>query len=324
MVSLALVSPFFVVQLARLPPEANEYLVNLWQGRRPLTPLGVLLRDLVPSARWPSSIDPPAAVLRRALELTSLSFLVAIVVATILSLRRKTDARLDSYPAALMALLGVSALLALAGALLGPPIAVPGRFACALVAPFALLVAWASTLNPAARRFASGMAAVAVITTAEAIAHPEPRGVRPELLAAAALRGSATGPALVITVGLTGFPLRYQLRTFAGLTYQPFPLELERHSTWWAPGHALREPAVLASDAERVARAARDASSAGQQVFIEGADYPVAASLREALGRSFGFHPMSRYNRGLFELIPLSREAGRKAENRGERAGEDR
>jgi hypothetical protein len=218
----------------------------------------------------------------------------------------------------------VSALLALAGGLIGPPVAVPGRFACALVAPFALLVAWAGTLNAAARLFALGMTAIALLTTAEALARPEPRGVRPELLAAWALRASTTGPALVITVGLTGLPLRYQLRTLAGLTFQPFPLELERHGTWWAPGHALSDPAALASDAERVARAARDASSAGCQVFIEGADYPVAASLREALGRSFRFRPMSRYNPGLFELIPLSRLASQRADERGDRVGEDR
>lgn len=320
--SLALVSPFFLVQLAQLPPEANEYLVDLWRGHGPLAPLGVLLRDMAPSAHWPSSIDPPAAVLRRALELASFSFLIAVAVASVIGLRRRPNMRQDPYPAALMALLGVSAVLALAGALIGPPIAVPGRFACALVAPFALLIAWASTLNAAARLFAFGMVAVAVLTTAEALARPEPRGIRPELLAASALRQSATGPALVITVGLTGLPLRYQLRTLAGLTFQPFPLEMERHGTWWAPGHALRDPAALGSDAEGVARTARDASSAGRQVFIEGADFPVAASLRKALGRSFHFRPISPYNRGLFELIPLSRQGGWGAGERGERIGD--
>ena len=322
-VSLAVVAPYFLVQLPRLPPEANEYLVDLWRGHGPLAPLGVLLRDVAPSAHWPSAIGPPASLLRGMLELASFSLIVAVAVASVIALRGRPDVRRDPYPAALTALLGVSALLALGGALIGTPVAVPGRFACALVAPFALLVAWASTLNAAARLCACGMAAVAVLATAEALAHPGPRGIRPELLAAAALRHSATRPALVITVGLTGLPLRYQLRNLAGLTFQPFPLELERHGTWWAPGHALRDPATLASDAERLARAAREAARSGRQVFIEGADYPVAASLREALGRSFRFRPISRYNRGLFELVPHPREVGRAAEARAERAGED-
>jgi len=62
----------------------------------------------------------------------------------------------------------------------------------------------------------------------------------------------------------------------------------------------------------------------GPLAFIEGADYPVAASLREALGRSFRFRPINRYNHGLFELVPLPREAGRAAEERRERVGQDR
>jgi hypothetical protein len=82
-------------------------------------------------------------------------------------------------------------------------------------------------------------------------------------------------------------------------------------------------PTPAASDAEGVARTAREASSAGRQVFIiEGADYPVAASLREALGRSFRFRPISPYNRGLFELIPLSRPGGWAAGERREPVGD--
>lgn len=305
--SLLATAPFLLHQL-RLPVGASEYLRNVWRGHGPLAPFVTLLLDVSPASSWPASAGWPGSAPRQALAVAAFTLITLGTVAALRSVRRRPDGPSDPLPAILAAILGSSVLLAAAGVLLARPVVVPGRYACALAAPFALLVGWGAARAWECRLAAYGLVLIAGLATTESITTPERRGLRPEVLAAEALRWNARGPALVLTVGLTGPPLRYRLRDRRDLSFRAFPSEVEAHPSWWAPGELLRDPERLAEDGERAAREALRAIAAGRQVFVEGIDHPVAARLLAALGRSFLFRPISRYNRALFELLPIRAE----------------
>lgn len=294
-------APFFLWQARALPPEASEYLSDLWRGHAAITTAVVLLRDLLPSAHWPSGIALPDAPGRMALEIASATLVAVLAGAAV---RRRDVLRTEPFVVAVLAFVGGTAVAGLIASLAGHPVAVPGRFACALVAPFAILVARASAFDAVSRAAAACLVLVALLTNAESLAHPERRGVRPEALAAAALRRSIGRPSLLVTVGLTGVPLRYLLRDLPQVRFRSFPLDLEEHISWWAPNHLQDRPESLDADVARLSREVEVAARSGRQLFLEGADHPVAARLRSALETNFVFRPISLYNQGLFELVP--------------------
>jgi len=299
--------PTALLPIWRVAPGTNEYLDDLWRGRGPAAPLGLLLRDLLPTSRWPSSIPLPPEPLLRAAE-GGAALLAAALATTALAawFRRPRAWRPDSYAAAVLVLLAGSAAMAGLFSAIGRPIVAPGRFAASLVAPFALAVAAASRARPAARGLAAALATLAVFAASFRVAHPPPRGLRPEALSAEVLGRNAIGPSLVLSVGLSGVPLRYALRGRPDVTFRSYPLEIEGHVGWWAPRRALGRPEDLARDADVLARAATAAARAGVRVFLEGADHPVAAPLLRALAPSFRARPLNRLDAGLVELVPLA------------------
>jgi hypothetical protein len=302
----AVLLPTTLFPLWRLVPETNEYLVDLWQGRSPLAPVGLVLRDVLPTSRWPSSLLPPTDALLRVAEGAAALLAVALAFAALAAcLRRREAWRPDTYTVALLVLLSGNAAMAVVFSLTGRPVVAPGRFSVPLVAPFALAVAAASRAAPAGRACAAGLAGLAILTASLRLARPTVTGMRPEALAAETLRRNATGPSLVLTVGLSGIPLRWAFRGRADLTFRSYPIEIERHIGWWAPRHHLRRPDELARDAEELSREALTVSQSGRRVFIEGADSPVAVPLRRALGSSFRPRLLNRLAAGLFELVPI-------------------
>lgn len=311
--SLLVASPFLFHQL-RLPAAASEYLRNVWKSHGPLAPFVTLLLDVSPASGWPSEAGWPGPASRQALALSAFALILLGAVAAFRSAGRRPDEPSDPLPAILAALLGSSVLFAAAGVLLARPVVVPGRYACALVAPFALLVGWCASRTRECRLAAYGLVLVAVLATTTSLVAPHRRGVRPETLAAEALRRNARGPSLVLAVGLSGIPLRYHLRDRPDVSFRSFPPEVEGHPSWWAPGELQRRPGRLAEDGARAAHEALRAAAAGRQVFVEGIDHPVAARLLEELGREFLFRPISPYNRALFELVPIPAEAARPRE----------
>ena len=189
--------------------------------------------------------------------------------------------------------------------LAGRPVVAPGRFSVPLVAPFALAVAAASRAAPTGRACAAALAGLAVLSLSLRLARPAVTGMRPEALAAEILNRNATGPSLILAVGLSGIPLRYAFRRRADVTFRSYPIEIERHIGWWAPRRHLRRPDELARDAEELSREALTASRSGRRIFIEGADSPIAVPLRGALSRSFRPRLLNRLAAGLLELVPI-------------------
>jgi hypothetical protein len=234
-------------------------------------------------------------------------------VALAACLRRRDAWRPDTYTVALLVLLSGNAAMAVLFSLAGRPIVAPGRFSLPLVAPFALAVAAASRAVPAGRACAAGLAGLAILTASLRLARPTVTGIRPEALAAEVLRRNATGPSLILTVGLSGIPLRYAFRRRADVTFRSYPIEIERHIGWWAPRHHLQHPDELARDAEELSRAALFASQSGRHLFIWGADSEIAAHLRRALTSSFRLRLLNRLAADLFELVPIENSpAGKK------------
>jgi hypothetical protein len=302
----AVLLPTTLLPLWRLVPETNEYLVDLWQGRSPLAPVALVLRDVLPTSRWPSSLLPPTDALLRVAEGAAALLAAALAIAALAACLRRRDAwRPDTYTVALLVLLSGNAAMAVLFSLAGRPVVAPGRFSVPLVAPFALAVAAASRAAPAGRACAVGLAGLAILSVSLRLARPAVTGIRPEALAAEVLNRNATGPSLIVAVGLSGIPLRYAFRRRADVTFRSYPIEIERHIGWWAPRHHLQRPDELARDAEELSREALTVSQSGRRIFIEGADSPVAVPLRRALSGSFRPRLLNRLAVGLFELVPI-------------------
>jgi hypothetical protein len=302
----AVLLPTTLLPLWRLVPETNEYLVDLWQGRSPLAPVGLVLRDVLPTSRWPSSLLAPTDALPRIAEGAAALLVTALAIAALAACLRRRDAcRPDTYMVALLVLLSGNAAMAVLFSLAGRPVVAPGRFSVPLVAPFALVVAAASRAASTGRACAAGLAGLAVLSVSLRLARPAVTGMRPEALVAEILNRNATGPSLILAVGLSGIPLRYAFRRRADVTFRSYPIEIERHIGWWAPRRNLRRPDELARDAEELSREALTLSRSGRRIFIEGADSPVAVPLRSALSRSFRPRLLNRLAAGLFELVPI-------------------
>ncbi len=302
----AVLLPTTLFPLWRLVPETNEYLVDLWKGRSPLAPVVLMLRDVLPTSRWPSSLLPPTDALLLAAEGAAAILAAALAtVALAAGLRRRGAWRPDTYTVALLVLLSGNAAMAVFFSLTGRPVVAPGRFSVPLVAPFALTVAAASRAAPTGRACAAGLAGLGILSLSLRLARPTVTGIRPEALAAEVLSRNATGPSLILTVGLSGIPLRYAFRKRADVTFRSYPIEIDRHIGWWAPRHHLGHPDDLARDAEELSREALTVSQSGRRIFIEGADSPIAVPLRAALSGSFRPRPLNRLDAGLFELVPI-------------------
>jgi hypothetical protein len=304
----AVLLPTILLPFWRLAPETNEYLFELWKGRNPLAPVALMLRDVLPTSRWPSELLPPTDALLRAAEGAAALLASALALVALATRLRRTGAwHPDTYTVALLILLSGNVAMAVLFSLTGRPVVAPGRFSAPLVAPFALAVAAASRAAPTGRACAAGLAGLAILTASLRLARPQVTGIRPEALAAEILGRNATGPSLVLTVGLSGIPLRYAFRRRADLTFRSYPIEIERHIGWWAPRNHLRRPDELARDAEELSREALAVSHAGRRIFIEGADNPVAVPLRRALSGSFRPRLLNRLAAGLFELVPIEK-----------------
>jgi 4-amino-4-deoxy-L-arabinose transferase-like glycosyltransferase len=298
--------PSVLLPLLRLPPETNEYLAVLWNGRSVLAPAGLVLRELLPVSRGPSALTLPGDGFLRGAEGAAVLLVGAIALAALAAaVSRRTAWRPDTYTQALFVLLAGNAVMATLFTAIGRSMVAPGRFAASLVAPFALAVAAASQARPAGRALAGALAVVAVLAASFRAAHPPPRGLRPEALSAEVLGRNVTGPSLVLSVGMSGVPLRYALRGRPDVTFRTYPLEIEGHVGWWAPRRALGRPDDLARDADVLARVASGAARSGKRVFLEGADHPVAAPLLRALAGSFRARPLNRLDAGLVELVPI-------------------
>jgi hypothetical protein len=300
----AVLLPSVLLPLWRLAPETNEYLADIWQGHGFLAPVGLMLRELLPTARWPSTLQL-ASVALRAAEGTAAVLAAAIAVAALATVAfRRAAWRPDTYTVALITLLAGNAAMAALFTMTGRPITAPGRFSAPLVAPFALVVAALGRAAPIGRVCSASLAAMGLLVASLRTAQPPARGIRPEALSAEVLGRNMTGPSLVLTVGLTGVPLRYAFRGRPEVTFRTYPLEIESHIGWWAPRRSLGRPDDLARDADVLARVASAAARSGERVFVEGADKPVAAPLLRTLAGSFRPRPLNRLTAGLIELVP--------------------
>lgn len=310
--SAAVLVPTVLAPLWGLPREANEYLLEIWRDHGPLAPAGLLFRDLLPTARWPSSLPPPADPLLRAAEGAAVLLAAALVVAAVTAARRRPEPwRPDTYTVSVLVLLAGNAAMAVLFSLAGRPVVAPGRFSEPLVGPFALAVAALGSAAPLGRLCAAGLAAAALLATSLRLAHPSVTGLRPEALSAEVLGRNLRGPALVVTVGLSGVPLRYAFRGRPDVTFRSFPTEIDRHIGWWAPRKYLADIDALRRDADTVAAEAGRTAASGNQVFLEGADNPVASPLRVALSARFRPRPLNRLTEGLVELLPTKPTAAR-------------
>ncbi len=301
----AVLVPSVLAPLWRLPRETNEYLVEIWQNRGPLAPAGLLLRDLMPTGEWPSSVALPAERLLQAATGAAV-LLAAGLVGVALAARRR---RAGPWPPDTLAisawiLIAGNAAMAVIFALGGRQVVAPGRFAVPLVAPLALGVAGFSGAAPAGRLMAAGLGALAVVSALHRTVHPPVRGIRPEALDAEILRRSVRGPALVMTVGLSGLPLKYAFRDRSDVEFRSYPSEIDGHIGWWAPGSYLGRLDSLRPESEALAKEAASRAAGGWQVFLEGARHPVAAPLRAALSAYFRPRPLNRLSEGLVELLP--------------------
>ncbi len=299
--------PSVLAPLWRLPRETNEYLVELWRTRSPLAPAGLLLRDLLPTAAWPSSVSLPADRLLVAATGAAALLAAALVGVALAAMRRRPEPwRPGTLAVSAWVLIAGHAAMAVVFALEGRQVAAPGRFSVPLVAPLAIGVAGLSGATPAGRLMAAGLGVLSIVSALHRTLHPPVSGIRPEALDAEILRRSVRGPALVITVGLSGLPLRYAFRDRSDVEFRGYPSEIDRHIGWWAPRSYLARLDTLRPESEALAREAASRAAGGWQVFLEGARHPVAAPLRAALSAYFRPRPLNRLSEGLIELLPAA------------------
>jgi hypothetical protein len=310
-VVLLATSPPLIRVATQLPLEANEYVQTLWSGRTALDALVAVARDLLPSGRWPPSYGPGASrsVLDPALEgLAVVGALLVLAGGAVAVARRRPGAGPGLLEAGCAALLVSAAALTVASFALGRPVVTPGRFAASFVPVSALLGGAAVTWGRAGRAGAVLLAVVAFASAAAALLARDV-GIRVDRtrVAAIVVAKDYQHPLLVLSVGLTGTPLKYELRERTDVEFASFPPDVDEHFGWWAPAKALGEPAALARDAGWLARRAVEAASQGRTVLVTGADHPVATPLRAALDRYFVARPLHELARGSFVLV-LRRE----------------
>ncbi|HYN44332.1 MAG TPA: glycosyltransferase family 39 protein [Thermoanaerobaculia bacterium] len=308
-------SPPLVRVATRIPPEANEYLQTFWAGRHPAEVLAAVGWDLMPSSRWPPAHGPGAkrTPLDPVLEGASLAgVLLVLAGGAAASLRSRRSAQGGMVETACITVLASAVAMAVFSILVGRPVVTPGRFAASFVPAVALLAGAATMWSRSGLVGSVLLATVAAASTGASFLKRE-AGIavdRGELTAKIVASGPP-GPFLVVSVGLSGTPVRYYLRQRPDVTYASFPPDVDDHIGWWAPAKALGEPAALARDAERVARRAVDASREGQVVLLIGADHPVASPLRAALSRTFELRPLHGLVRGAFVLQPRTEPSSR-------------
>jgi hypothetical protein len=303
----AVLVPSVLAPLWRLPRETNEYLIEIWRHQSPLAPVGLLLRDLLPTAVWPSSVEPPANWRLRAATGAAVLLTAGLVGVALAATRRRPERwRPGTLAVSAWVLIAGNAVMAVIFALGGRQVVAPGRFAAPLVAPLALGVAAISGAAPAGRLVTAGLCALAIVSALHRAAHPPVSGIRPEALDAEILRRNVRGPAIVMAVGLSGLPLKYAFRDRPDVVFRSFPSEIDGHIGWWAPKAYLARLDCLRPESEALAREAASRAAAGWQVFLEGARHPVAAPLRVALSEYFLPRPLNRLSEGLVELRPTA------------------
>ncbi|MGE5346585.1 MAG: glycosyltransferase family 39 protein [Acidithiobacillales bacterium] len=301
----AVAVPSVLVPLWRLPPETNEYLVEIWRNQSPLAPAGLLLRDLLPTASWPSSVDLPPDRMLRAATGAAVALAAGLVAVALAATRSRPEPwRPGILAVSAWVLIAGNAVMAVIFALGGRQVVAPGRFSVPLVAPLALGVAAIVGAAPAGRLITAGLGALAIVSALHRIVQPPVSGIRPEALDAEILRRSIRGPALVMTVGLSGIPLRYAFRDRSDVEFRSYPSDIDQHIGWWAPKSYLGRLDSLRPESEALAREAASRASGGWQVFLEGARHPIAAPLCVALSAYFRPRPLNRLSEGLVELLP--------------------
>ncbi len=307
-VAVLVTSPPLVRVATELPPHANEYLQTFWQGRTAVDALVVVGRDLLPSGRWPPAYGSEArrAVFDQALEAFGVAGVVLVLAgAVVAGLGRKGGRRLDLFDAGCTTLLLSAAVLASASFFLGRPVVTPGRFASSFLPVAALLAGSAAAWGRVGRAGALLLSVVAAVNAGATLVVSEQEGVRidrNELVSVVAAR-ELRGPLLVISVGLTGTPLKYELRTRRDVSFVSFPVEVDSHFGWWAPQKALSEPGALRRDAAVLTGRAVAAAREGRIVLLTGGDHPVAAPLRAALSQAFLARPLHPLARGAAVLV---------------------
>ncbi len=304
------VSPPLVRVATRLPAEANEYVKAHWEGRTAADALVAVGRDLLPSARWPAAHGPgarrtPIDPLLEGLAVAGALLAAAGASRTAREERGASERRGDGLAWACALLLGAAAALAFFSFAVGRPVVTPGRFAASFVPAAALLCGAAATWRMPGPAGAVVLALVAALNVGASMGSAEP-GIRvdPGRVLAVVIRGEILGPVTIVSVGLTGTPLKYALRDRPDTRFASFPSDVDAHFGWWAPRKAAADPAALARDAEQVARRAVDEARAGRVVLLTGGDHPLAAPLLAALARSFEARPLHRLVPGAFLLSP--------------------
>ncbi|MDX9733555.1 MAG: hypothetical protein RBU36_05485, partial [Thermoanaerobaculia bacterium] len=307
-VAVLVTSPPLVRVATELPPEANEYLQTFWQGRTAVDALVVVGRDLLPSGRWPPAYGSTArrTGFDQGLEAFAMAGVVLVLAgAGAAGFARGGSRRLDLLDAGCAALLASAAALASASFLLGRPVVTPGRFAASFLPVVALLVGTAAAWGSVGRAGSLLLAAVAAANAGATLVGSEQDGVRidrNELVSVVAAR-ELRGPLLVISVGLTGTPLKYELRTRRDVSFASYPVEVDSHFGWWAPQKALSEPGALRRDAAMLTDRAVAAAREGRIVLLTGGDHPVAAPLHAALSQAFLARPLHPLARGASVLV---------------------
>ena len=308
-------SPPLIRVATQLPPEANEYVQRLWSGRTSLDALVAVARDLLPSGRWPPAYGPGAR--RGALDAALEGFgvvgaLLVLAGGAAAAARRRPGPGPGLLEAGCAALLVSAAALAISSFALGRPVVTPGRFAASFVPVAALIGGAAVGWGRVARAGAVLLALVATANAGVALLARDP-GIRLDgnRLAAIVVAKEFRQPLLVLSVGLTGTPLKYELRERKDVDFASFPPDVDEHFGWWAPEKALGEPAALARGAAALARRAAEAASQGRAVLVTGADHPVATPLLAALGRDFVARPLHELARGALVLVPRRELTGR-------------
>ena len=307
-VAVLVTSPPLVRVATELPPEANEYLQTFWQGRTAVDALVVVGRDLLPSGRWPPAYGSTArrTGFDQGLEAFAMAGVVLVLAgAGAAGFARGGSRRLDLLDAGCAALLASAAALASASFLLGRPVVTPGRFAASFLPVVALLAGTAAAWGSVGRVGSLLLAAVAAANAGATLVGSEQDGVRidrNELVSVVAAR-ELRGPLLVISVGLTGTPLKYELRTRRDVSFASYPVEVDSHFGWWAPQKALSEPGALRRDAAMLTGRAVAAAREGRIVLLTGGDHPVAAPLHAALSQAFLARPLHPLARGASVLV---------------------
>ncbi len=308
--SAAIAAPLFLPSLLRLPAEANEYILNLWHGLGPAAPAWTLFQELLPSSFWPAAplrfgdLGPSASL---AAASTALALVLALGV--LAGQRRGLRLTGEILSGGALTLLVAAFLMVGLSSLVGRPVAIPGRLSSMLVAPAAIVVAASWSAAGRRRWAAAALGGIALASLAWTPVPGRPSGLDDVALAGRVLRAKANGPTLVITVGLSGLPLRHDLRDRGEIRFLDFPEDVRRHLGWWAPRAFLADPARSSREAREVALAAKAAAAEGQKVFIYGADHPAAHPLRAELIRSFRPLLLNRLCPALQELVPRPPES---------------